>query len=83
MSVIDLQPYVYKGMGRETPAGFSRNLHQQVKATRDALLALGYPPDTVYLLVMDVMMRLAFEDSGEDGVAKLLSTMDSKQAKLA
>ncbi len=58
---------------RETPAGYSRLLHRYVKKTHAELRALGYPPDTIYLVLLDVMMRIAYEEMGEDGVLALLA----------
>lgn len=60
---------------RETPAGYSRSLHRQVKALHGELKAMGYPSETIYALLMDVMLRLAFEEKGQDGVAKVLAQM--------
>ena len=60
---------------RETPAGFSRTLHRQVKALHAELKAMGYPADTIYLVVLDVMMRLAYEERGDEGATALLAQM--------
>ncbi len=71
--------YVYICVStRETPAGFSRTLHRQVKALHAELKAMGYPAETIYALLMDGMLRLASEDKGQDGVAKVLARMQGQ-----
>ena len=66
--------------GRETPAGYSRSLHRTVKVIHAELVALGYPAETIYTLLMDVMLRLAHEEHGHDGIAKMLAQMQRDSA---
>lgn len=60
---------------RETQAGHARLLHQQVKAAWAELQAQGYPIEANYMVLMSVVMRLAYETDGENGIAILMTVL--------
>lgn len=45
------------------------------------LLDLGYPKDTIYLVVMDAMLRLAYEELGEEGAQAVLAQLRGEVAR--
>lgn len=64
-------------MDRETPAGYSRLLHKQVRAMHAEMRARGYSDHTVYVVLLDVLMRLAVEQHGDDaGVGGVLDMIE-------
>ena len=52
-----------------------------MKAMLAELVELGYPKDTIYLVVMDAMMRLAYEQMGEEGAQGVLAQLRGETSR--
>lgn len=63
---------------RETPAGQARLLHQMVKAFRAEMEKQGFPPEAAYMIMLNVVMRLAFEEDGEAGIAAIRAMLGER-----
>jgi len=56
----------------DTPACQARLFHQLVKTFRAEMKQEGFDDQTAYVVLMDAVLRLAFEEDGEAGVEKVL-----------
>ena len=55
----------------ETSAGLSRLLHRQVKVLLEQLEEVGLGREFSYAILLNVILRLAYEDGGEGAVDAL------------
>lgn len=56
----------------DTPACQARLFHQLVKTFRAEMKLDGFDDQTAYVVLMDAVLRLAFEENGEAGVEKVM-----------
>lgn len=60
-----------------TAAGHARLLHQRVKVFRMEMETAGVKSEAAYMVLLNVVMRLAYEEHGEAGIANLLAVLQS------
>jgi len=60
----------------DTPAFQARLLHHMVKTFLAEMELEGYTKEASYAVLLNAVMRLAFEQNGEAGVAEVLALMD-------
>ena len=60
----------------DTPAFRARILHQMVKTFVAEMEKEGFSQDDSYMVLVNVVMRLAFEHNGDAGVQHVLLMMD-------
>ncbi len=60
----------------DTPAFQARLLHHTVKTFVAEMEKEGYSQEASYMVLLNVVMRLAFEQNGDAGVAEVMAIMD-------
>lgn len=60
----------------DTPACQARLLHHTVKTFAAEMKKEGYPQEASYMVLLNVVLRLAFEQRGDAGVAEVMSIME-------
>lgn len=60
----------------DTPAFQARLLHHTVKTFVAEMNREGYSQEASYMVLLNVVLRLAFEQRGDAGVAEVMSIME-------
>lgn len=69
------------GPERETAAGYARLLHRHVKAAKDQLVAQGMAMDAVYMILLNAVTRVAYEEGGDARLQQVVKLMLQQHAE--